>query len=152
MPGGIDARVHFDQGTADDSVFADGFESGGQGAIVMDEAKMSGSADRGLFQKCDRPELARPRGKPLIDPSISIEPAFPLLMRAPPRYAKGVSIFRDREGVMTRWCGCPLQPPAMSKSRINWPIKLNGNRPAEAARKWRGHAGRCHVVRGLRPS
>jgi dihydropyrimidinase len=36
----------------------------------MEEAKMSGSAGRGLFQKCGRPEAARPRGKPLIDPSI----------------------------------------------------------------------------------
>jgi len=41
-----------------------------RGEVVMEEAKMSGSAGRGLFQKCDRPEAARPRGKPLIDPSI----------------------------------------------------------------------------------
>jgi hypothetical protein len=41
---------------------------------------------------------ARPRGKSLIAPSISIEPAFPLLMYAPPRYAKGVSILGDQEG------------------------------------------------------
>jgi len=41
-----------------------------RGEIVMEEAKMSGSAGRGRFQKCDRPEAARPRGKPLIDPSI----------------------------------------------------------------------------------
>jgi dihydropyrimidinase len=41
-----------------------------RGQVVMDEGRMSGSAGRGLFQKCDRPEPARPRGKPLIDPSI----------------------------------------------------------------------------------
>src|SRR5262245_10864540 len=41
-----------------------------RGEVVMDEAKMSGSAGRGLFLKCDRPEPARARGKPLIDPSI----------------------------------------------------------------------------------
>ena len=41
-----------------------------RGEVVMEEAKMSGSAGRGRFQKCDRPEAARPRGKPLIDPSI----------------------------------------------------------------------------------
>jgi dihydropyrimidinase len=41
-----------------------------RGEVVMEEAKMSGSAGRGLFQKCDRPEAARPRGRPLIDPSI----------------------------------------------------------------------------------
>ena len=41
-----------------------------RGEVVMEEARMSGSAGRGLFQKCDRPEAARPRGKPLIDPSI----------------------------------------------------------------------------------
>ena len=41
-----------------------------RGEVVMDEGKMSGSAGRGLFQKCDRPEAARPRGRPLIDPSI----------------------------------------------------------------------------------
>jgi dihydropyrimidinase len=31
---------------------------------------MNGSAGRGQFLKCDRPEAARPRGRPLIDPSI----------------------------------------------------------------------------------
>ena len=41
-----------------------------RGEVVMEEARMSGSAGRGRFQKCDRPEAARPRGKPLIDPSI----------------------------------------------------------------------------------
>ena len=41
-----------------------------RGELVMEEARMSGSAGRGLFQKCARPEAARPRGKPLIDPSI----------------------------------------------------------------------------------
>ena len=41
-----------------------------RGEVVMDEGRMSGSAGRGLFQKCDRPEAARPRGRPLIDPSI----------------------------------------------------------------------------------
>ena len=40
------------------------------GEVVMEEARMSGSAGRGRFQKCDRPEAARPRGRPLIDPSI----------------------------------------------------------------------------------
>jgi dihydropyrimidinase len=41
-----------------------------RGEIVMEDAKMSGSAGRGRFQRCYRPEAARPRGKPLIDPSI----------------------------------------------------------------------------------
>jgi dihydropyrimidinase len=41
-----------------------------RGEVVMDEGRMSGSAGRGQFQKCDRPEAARPRGRPLIDPSI----------------------------------------------------------------------------------
>jgi len=41
-----------------------------RGEVVMEEAKMSGSAGRGRFQRCDRPEPARPRGRPLIDPSI----------------------------------------------------------------------------------
>jgi len=41
-----------------------------RGEIVMDQGRMNGSAGRGLFQKCDRPEAARPRGKPLVDPSI----------------------------------------------------------------------------------
>jgi dihydropyrimidinase len=41
-----------------------------RGELVMEEARMSGAAGRGLFQKCARPEAARPRGKPLIDPSI----------------------------------------------------------------------------------
>ena len=41
-----------------------------RGEVVMDEGRMSGSAGRGLFQRCDRPDPAPPRGKPLIDPSI----------------------------------------------------------------------------------
>jgi dihydropyrimidinase len=41
-----------------------------RGEVVMEEGRMSGSAGRGVFQKCDRPEAARPRGRPLIDPSI----------------------------------------------------------------------------------
>jgi dihydropyrimidinase len=41
-----------------------------RGEVVMEEGRMSGAAGRGLFQRCDRPEPARPRGKPLIDPSI----------------------------------------------------------------------------------
>src|SRR5262249_22480983 len=41
-----------------------------RGEVVMDDGRMSGWAGRGLFKRCDRPEPARPRGKPLIDPSI----------------------------------------------------------------------------------
>jgi dihydropyrimidinase len=41
-----------------------------RGEVVMDQGRMGGSAGRGRFQKCDRPEAARPRGKPLVDPSI----------------------------------------------------------------------------------
>ena len=41
-----------------------------RGEVVMDQGRMNGSAGRGLFQKCDRPDAARPRGKPLVDPSI----------------------------------------------------------------------------------
>ena len=41
-----------------------------RGEVVMDEGRMSGSAGRGVFQRCDRPEAARPRGRPIIDPSI----------------------------------------------------------------------------------
>src|SRR5262249_19355896 len=41
-----------------------------RGEVVMAEGGRSGSAGRGLSQKSDRPDPARPRGKPLIDPSI----------------------------------------------------------------------------------
>lgn len=41
-----------------------------RGEVVMDDGRLSGAAGRGRFQKCDRPEAARPRGRPLIDPSI----------------------------------------------------------------------------------
>ncbi|MBV8412348.1 MAG: amidohydrolase family protein, partial [Alphaproteobacteria bacterium] len=41
-----------------------------RGEIVMEEARMSGSAGRGHFMKCDRPLPAKPRGKPIVDPSI----------------------------------------------------------------------------------
>ena len=41
-----------------------------RGEVVMEEARMAGSAGRGLFQRCDRPLAARPRGKPIIDPAI----------------------------------------------------------------------------------
>src|SRR5262249_48606103 len=41
-----------------------------RGEVGMGEGRMSGWAGRGRFQKCDRPEAARPRGRPLIDPSI----------------------------------------------------------------------------------
>ena len=41
-----------------------------RGEVVMEEGRMSGSAGRGKFMKCDRPLPAIPRGKPLIDPSI----------------------------------------------------------------------------------
>ena len=40
------------------------------GDLVMEEGRMSGLAGRGQFQKCDQPEAARPRGRPLIEPSI----------------------------------------------------------------------------------
>ena len=41
-----------------------------RGERVMEEARMSGAAGRGRFLKCDRPIAAKPRGKPIIDPSI----------------------------------------------------------------------------------
>jgi len=41
-----------------------------RGELVMEEGRMNGLAGRGQFQRCDRPEPARPSGKPLIDPSI----------------------------------------------------------------------------------
>jgi len=47
--------------SGDDPVARRGRDGGGE------DERFGG---RGLFQKCDRPEAARPRGKPLIDPSI----------------------------------------------------------------------------------
>jgi dihydropyrimidinase len=41
-----------------------------RGEKVMDEGRMSGSAGRGQFLRCDRPEAARPRGHPIIEPSL----------------------------------------------------------------------------------
>ncbi len=41
-----------------------------RGEVVMDEGRMSGSAGRGPVPEMRSPEAARPRGRPLIDPSI----------------------------------------------------------------------------------
>jgi dihydropyrimidinase len=42
-----------------------------RGEVVMEEAKMSGSAGRGRFQKCDRP--SRPPARPAADRSLDLQ-------------------------------------------------------------------------------
>jgi len=41
-----------------------------RGEVIAEEGRMSGLAGRGRFLRCDRPEPARPRGRPIIDPAI----------------------------------------------------------------------------------
>jgi dihydropyrimidinase len=41
-----------------------------RGEIVFEGGRVTGDAGRGRFLRCDRPEAARPRGRPVVDPAL----------------------------------------------------------------------------------